>query len=260
MTTPPAPGSQPDWSRYEGQPGTDQGKLNQFRADYADAAAGMPKTAAAALDQAHRLFISANAATKNAQRYTFRWRKRRKMLDLAGLSLGAAHWLMLEEQRLRLAEQPPASGTADRSTSAVVTHSQIEAYRALVLALQNWQIKLGELFKRTTTVDLSSHEGRDKDLRTRAAMAEGHDAIVTALSNVEMVGSASAVKVGREIHKTLYRSCGILFDRREPEMPVRERKNILESVDFAPLIAEIRDAVGVDMLGSEHGEPARFIG
>lgn len=265
MTTPqPGPGEQPDWSPIDSQSYIGQDKLDQFTQDYAAVAGKMPKTAAEALDQAHQAYIGATATTKAAQRYTFQFRKRRKLLDLANIAFSSAQWLMQEEQRLRLAEQSPVE-TGGSGTGSAVTQEQVEAYRACVLTLKQWRAKIEAHFKQTNRPDLrwtlvSEMKGRERDAETRSEMREAHDAVVTALSNVELVGTARAVQIGRELYDTLYRSCAILLSEREPEMPLRERREILQSFDPAPLIAEIRDDFGNDVLADGHGESAAFAG
>ncbi|MFD8497695.1 hypothetical protein [Amycolatopsis sp. NPDC059657] len=108
-----APGNQPDWTPIMEVPAGKQSAMSQLKADYSAILRKMPKTADEALDLAHQEYIAAETATKTATRYFFRFRKQRRLLDVAGLSYSSATWLMLEEQRLRIVELQ-ANDSTDR--------------------------------------------------------------------------------------------------------------------------------------------------
>ncbi|WP_370944033.1 hypothetical protein AB5J62_33670 [Amycolatopsis sp. cg5] len=99
-TSNPAPSPQ-EWDKLRQQPGTSSAKVDRFQRDFADVQRKLPKTADEARDQAHRAYITAVVTLATAQRLTFRIRKRKKLLEMANLGFASAHWLMLEEQRLR---------------------------------------------------------------------------------------------------------------------------------------------------------------
>ncbi|SFQ27513.1 hypothetical protein [Amycolatopsis rubida] len=255
--TSPQPGNRPG---PQGQPPGG----SQDAQDYRAVASRMPKTADEAYAQARESFIAANMAVRSARRCVFRARKRRRLMDFAGRAFDGGTWLLLEERRLRSAEQEPAPvSTGGKDGDRALATERVEAYRAFLQAVREWRTKLDALFNRVSRGDLKANMGsladsQEQDEKNRAEMRHAHDAVVAALSNVELLGTARAVQIGRGMHKELYRSCGILFDRTEPEMPLWERKDIVKALDLAPLIAEIRQDFGADVLDARHDEPAWF--
>jgi hypothetical protein len=250
MTT-PGPAAGLDRSRID---------MNRFQAEYAAMEATLPTTADQAAQQAREHYIVANLNLKVAKQHTFRFRKRRKLVDLATLALSAAQWLQQEEQRLRLAEER----RAPRVPATRVDPEQAKAYRAYMHALKQWYGQLDALFNGDGTIkdDLKRPTERmgpsERDTQTRNDIRAAHDAAVAALTDVELVGTARVVRAGRAVYETLYESCSILLDSQYVPMPIQKRKEILRSADLRGLIAQIRAELGADGLGEQDGVPARF--
>ncbi|QWF85610.1 hypothetical protein [Amycolatopsis sp. CA-230715] len=252
------PGSD-DWAKVEQKFGADRAAVDRFKSDFARVLNELPKTADEARVEAHRSYVNAMVSMETAHRHTFRFRKRRRLLDIATFSLADARWLLLEEQRLRQAEQRSTS-TSELAQPGGPDHTSQQqratAYHEYTLAIKRWAAALTKLFDDPYTRDDLAPQ-RDRADPFTPAIREAHDAVVSALAVVELIGSAPAVSASRDIYTVLRGTCTSILGGVKTNTPRRERLLVVEDLDLTGLINVYRadlQCAALDDVDDGHAE------
>lgn len=133
---------------------------------------------------------------------------------------------------------------------------RVVAYRGYMIALKRWIAANASLFNMpalTLNHDLKS----DHDKWVKPIWS-AHDAAVTALTSVELVGSAAAVAMSRKVYGALYATCSGILGGTATDRTNFQRMALLRAADLAALFAVYRADLGSGSLDEDSGDTAGF--